>query len=1681
MIRRASIPILVTFQVILGVPALPFLPGAVTAARAATEPVTRATVGSAGEECNASCGGALVAGEGRYVFWVTAASNLVPDDTNGVSDIFVRDRSTASTGRVSVSSTGEQANAGLTGGLAVSRDGRFVAFSSEASNLVPGDTNGVADVFVRDRAEGTTTRVSVSSSGAQANGSSNTWQIGMSANGRYLAFDSGASNLVSGDTNGARDVFVHDRATGTTTRVSVTSSGKQSQGETRALAISGNGNRLLFWGIDNVNLVREDTNGRNDVFVHDRTTGATSLVSLGWDGRQGDTDIIPYYGGAALTHDGRYAFFQSGGNNLIPGDQNFAVDIFRRDLSTGTTTLVSLTYQSSLMPDRAGAYLGSITPDGRYLAFWSQSPSLVPDDNNVLCSWRNGDSVFWSNCADVFVRDLATGSVTRASLSSSGEQGNGHSQGATISPDGRWVGFGSEASNLVAGDTNDYCDNRDADDDLDNCGDGFIRDMHVAIVAIPIEQTFGLGFGLHAINPAGFLSDPVNTATGSYVSSTTDIRLPGLGIPFEFTRSYTSADTSVGPLGIGWTHSYAASLTIDPNGDVLFRSEDGQQIRYTKQPNGSFIGPPGGLSRLSALQGGYQVLRKDQARYMFDAQGRLTRLEDRNGQGLMFSHGADGLLSTVTDSAGRVVTFSHNGTGRLTSIALPDGRTVGYGYTGGRLTSVTDPRAGTISYEYDEAARLSKVIDANGHAVVTNTYGPDGRLVEQADALGNTSTFDWDPSTETATMTDARGNEWKDVYSGNVLIRRIDPLGNATIYTRDANLNLTSVTDGRGNTTTMTYDSRGNLLTETAPAPLSYNKTFTYDSKNNLTSERDGRGNTVTYEYDAWGNLVKKTEPGSIVTQYGRDPVTGLLTSVTDPLNKTTMFDYDAQGNLIRQTSPLGSITTMGYDGSGRMTSRVDPRGNEPGASPEDYRSTFEYDASDRLVAQTDPLGNRTAWTHDPAGNLTSRTDAKGRTTSYGYDAANHLTSVTATNGTVTSYAYDEAGNLIRRTDAKLRVTQYGYDAANRLLNMTSPTGRRWTYGYDAAGNRVKVVNAAGNATTDPADGTITYQYDVVNRVVAVDYSDATPDVQYTYDANDNRTSMTDGMGTESYTYDPLNRLTGISRGNQAFSYAYDATGNLTRRTYPDSTVVDPAYDDDGRLASVTSGGATTTYVYDAAGNLIRTTLPASNGYVETRTYDRAGRLTEVLNAAGSNVLSRFTYTLDPVGNPTTVTGTEGTTTFSYDSLDRLTEACFAVSCPGAGEPFIRFTYDEVGNRLTEARNTGTTTYSYNAADQLTSRTGPGGSVSYAYDPNGNQTVAGGQTFTYDLAGRMASAKSGNTTTTYTYDGDGKRLQASSGSQASKKTNYLWDPNAPLAQLVREADGNGALLRRYLHGQDLISMTSSGSDYFFHYDRLGSVANLTSSTGALQWTYSYEPFGTSRSQVQHTPGAPTNLMRFTGELFDVGTGLYHLRARQYDATIGRFLQIDPATPKIADPYVAAYVYVNNRPAVFVDPSGEIPFLLVLGIGALIGAGANTAVYGVSVAVDDKKAWSWKGALAAGLEGGIAGATTAATWGLGIPALPAAGVNFAGGAFGAAAAGSICGDTSTGSILGAGLFNAAGGQVAGEFFPKPVGKHVAPQSAVAQAGYAGATGSAVGAGPTAFDSCGNAVGLGTVIK
>lgn len=377
-----------------------------------------------------------VSADGRYLAFVSEAYNLVGGDTNGAADVFVRDRITKQTRRVSVGPAGVQAN-GPSFDPVISADGAKIAFASDATNLVSGDTNGATDVFVRDLATATTTRVSVNSAATPVQGNKDSYEPALNADGTKVAFTSEATNLVTGDTNNLADVFVRDRTANTTARVSIATgaAGAQAVGGASGQAyLSGSGQFVAFISRA-TNLVASDTNNAYDVFIRDRTANTTARVSIatGATGAQANKDSWQ----PALSSDARYVVFASDATNLATGDSNGVADIFLRDRTANTTSRVSLDVSGGQAD--GPSYNPVISNDGRYVAF----------DSLALL-----DPVDYNEARDIYLRDRTSATTTRLSVSTKTLEGNADSQRPAMSADGRYVLFESFASNLVNGDTN---------------------------------------------------------------------------------------------------------------------------------------------------------------------------------------------------------------------------------------------------------------------------------------------------------------------------------------------------------------------------------------------------------------------------------------------------------------------------------------------------------------------------------------------------------------------------------------------------------------------------------------------------------------------------------------------------------------------------------------------------------------------------------------------------------------------------------------------------------------------------------------------------------------------------------------------------------------------------------------------------------------------------------------------------------------------------------------------------------------------------------------------------------------------------------------------------------------------------------------------------------------------------
>jgi Tol biopolymer transport system component len=349
-----------------------------------TGAIVRVNVSSAGAEANQLSQNASLSADGRLVVFESWADNLVAHDTNYCTDVFLHDRDpdgngiydegNGTTRRVSVDSSGKQAWAWCVNPQ-ISADGTCVVFQSYAENLVAGDTNQEPDIFVRDVVAHTTERVSVDSAGHQADKGS--WFPALSSDGRAVAFVSFATDLVAGDTNDAYDVFVHDRTSGTTLRVSVDSAGNQADEDswTSRSFLSDDGNRVVFWSRAG-DLVANDTNGAFDAFVHDVAAGTTERASVDSTGAQSAGNVSD----VSISGDGTAVLFTSAAADLVPRDSNGVTDGFRHDLVTGATDLVSQDFATNSGDGESRQVVAN--RDGSVVAFASEASDLIVGDTN---------------------------------------------------------------------------------------------------------------------------------------------------------------------------------------------------------------------------------------------------------------------------------------------------------------------------------------------------------------------------------------------------------------------------------------------------------------------------------------------------------------------------------------------------------------------------------------------------------------------------------------------------------------------------------------------------------------------------------------------------------------------------------------------------------------------------------------------------------------------------------------------------------------------------------------------------------------------------------------------------------------------------------------------------------------------------------------------------------------------------------------------------------------------------------------------------------------------------------------------------------------------------------------------------------------------------------------------------
>lgn len=821
-------------------------------------------------------------------------------------------------------------------------------------------------------------------------------------------------------------------------------------------------------------------------------------------------------------------------------------------------------------------------------------------------------------------------------------------------------------------------------------------------------------------NPSSHSPDPVNLATGHYFSEHLDLKLPGIGIPFEFIRHYNSNGSrhDEQPLGPGWTHSFLESVRENEDGTVSVLKGDGNIDTFTLGPNSTFIPEPGNHDRLTkSAEGLYALTSKTGITRAFNAARKLASLSDRNNNTLKIIHASDGTIDKFTDTAGRTIEVTSDAQGRIVSLTDPLNRKVQYAYNAqGDLITHTDKKGGITRYGYDDHHQIISVIDPNGNTLVTNVYDELNRVVNsQKDAINGQTLFNYDFVSRVTIMTDALGHKSYHRHDDQLRVTSItDTRGNTEFYVYDINSNRIKVTDKRGGVTTYTYDARGNVTGKTDA--LGHKTSIRYNALNLPLERRDAAGAVTKFGYDASGNLTSLTNPVGAVTRTSYDE-RGLPLWTTDALGRRTLMEYDPHGNLILTRDALLHETKQEFDSAGRRIAVIDAKL---------ARTEFEYDAEDHLVKTKDPLDHELRHIHDPNGNLTQTTDQRGHETQSFYDPKDRLIRVEGPHSSKASQTYDAMDRRITTTDALNNTTHFEYDSEGNLTKAKDARNNEIWFAYDANGNRTKVTDPLGNVSW--------VEYDALNRPVRS--GDPMGNISRAeYDAVGRKVRQIDALGRATvYRHDRAGRLLSVTDpAGGAVRFTYDKVGNRATRTDQRGNTTRFSYDALNRVKTmVEPTGGTTQYEYDAVGNLVWKKDP--KGQITQFTYGLRRTLDRVRYADDSEV----TFTYDEAGNRIGMTDSLGSSSWEYDALNRVTKHT---------DPFgqqLAYSYDAQGNQTSIVYpGNKTVTYKYDELHRMTEvKDWQQRVTGYSYDPAGRPVVITNPNDTaasliYDKAGRV--------------------------------------------------------------------------------------------------------------------------------------------------------------------------------------------------------------------------------------------------------------------------------------------------------------------------------------------------------
>jgi RHS repeat-associated protein len=875
-----------------------------------------------------------------------------------------------------------------------------------------------------------------------------------------------------------------------------------------------------------------------------------------------------------------------------------------------------------------------------------------------------------------------------------------------------------------------------------------------------------------------------------------------------------------------------------------------------------------------------------------------------------YSYDGNGYVSQTTSGEGRINTYVNNTIGQETS------RTEGFGA----------PVARTITTTWDATWREPDQTVAPN--VTTNyTYDTSGRLSQLKLTDTTVTTIPY--------STNGQTRIWNYTYYSSGLSNTVDgPLagsGDTTTYAYDGNGYVNSITDVLGHVTTISSSNGWGL-------PL---------------VSVDVNNVTTNYGYDLRGRITSITvNPGAGQAVYGFSyDNAGEMTVVTLPDSSTLTYAYDNAHRITSVTNNLGESITYTLDALGGHTAEV----VKSSSSTITKQQSATFDELGRIISSIGAASQTTQYAYDKDNNLVSTTDPRSKVYGHAFDALNRLYQETDPDLFQTSLASDAQDNTVGVTDARSLVTSYVRDGFGDAIRQTSPDTGTTDFWFDANGAVIKQIDARAVESD--------FTNDNMGRVLTKTFPTAAPEnVTYTYDATGggnkgvgHLTSVADQSGSSAFVYDSLGHISKETRiiGVKSYgtTYTYDAAGHILTEIYPSNRIVIYARDALGRISGITTkanaGAPVKTVVsgvgYKPFGPLAGLTY--GNGLVLTMTYDQDYQLTGMVAAAGTTTVQNLTNGFDAAGNITSITDhfkPTRTQTLTYEDLNRVATASGMYGAQS-------YSYDGVGNRLTRVAGGATDTYAYApSANQITTITTGANVRTFSYLGSGQvsgdaRTPSSNYTFAANNNGRNAAASlNGATAGTYLYNGFEQRVQKTVGSLV---TQLVFDR---FGHLLTEANGAGVVQNEYIWLDDtpvaLVALTGSTRTlYFIHFDQLGSPQKITKASKGIVWDAIFDPFGNPNSITGVTPTA----LRFPGQYFDAETALNQNWNRDYDPSIGRYVQADPLG-LIAGHNI--YTYVEGDPLKSVDPFGlwQITFSGGDAFGGSISFGHNSGQWNLSI-------------------------------------------------------------------------------------------------------------------------------------